>query len=276
MYVVKMSSGFGNQLFQYAFALYLKEHGKGEVFLDKSAYRYHTPNRKCAIDIISDIPTIKDRRIYYHYKSVFFHISKFLFDLNPFVKRITESNLLFPIKGRYLYFDGYWQTNFFIQNVKNWEAYFQPKEPMPNTISDLAAQMSEGHSISMHVRRGDYFSKAFESQYGVCDVAYYEKALEYLTEGLDHFRLFVLSDDPNWVSENIHLPAQHVLIKNEAINPYWYIWLMSQCRDHILSNSSFSWWGAYMGKHPQKRVVAPKTWIKGQQQTIALPEWIQL
>jgi hypothetical protein len=276
MYIVKISSGFGNQLFQYALALYLKEQGYENIFIDKSAYRYHTPDRSCGIDIISDFPTIEDRRIYYRYKSVFFYISRFLFDLNPFVKRVTESTFTFPIKGRYLFFDGYWQTNFFIQNVKNWESYFHPKEPIPNQIQELAHRINEGYSISMHVRRGDYFSEAYQKQYGICDAEYYEKALDYLTKGLEAYQLFIFSDDPDWVSANIQLPTQHVIVKNEQINPFWYIWLMSQCRDHILSNSSFSWWGAFMGKHPQKRVVTPKVWIKGQKQTIALPEWIKL
>jgi len=276
MFVVKISSGFGNQLFQYAFALYLKKEGYENVCLDNSAFKYFTSNRTCGIDLISELPMVQDRRIYYRYRSFLFNIGKLFFQLNPFVKLVTEKTLKFPVKGRFVFFDGFWQTDQYIRQLGDWETCFHPKEETPAYIHNLAASMENVYTISLHVRRGDYFSQDYIDRYGVCDVAYFEKAIEKLTDGLPNFRIFIFSDEPEWVKANLHLPVNHVFVENENLHPYWHIWLMSRCRDHIISNSSFSWWGAYMGKHPEKRVVAPKVWMKGHQETIALPDWIKL
>lgn len=276
MFVVKISSGFGNQLFQYAFALYLKKEGYEDVCLDKSAFKYFTAKRTCGIDLISELPTVQDRRIYYRYRSVLFDIGKFLFRLNPFVKLVTEKTLKFPIKGSFVFFDGFWQTDQYINQLGDWETCFHSKEEIPAYIQNMAASMENVHTISLHVRRGDYFSKEYIDRYGVCDVAYFEKAIDLLTEGLPDYRILIFSDEPEWVKANLHLPVNHVFVENENLHPYWHIWLMSRCRDHIISNSSFSWWGAYMGKHPEKRVVAPKVWLKSSKETIALPDWIKL
>lgn len=276
MFVVKISSGFGNQLFQYAFALFLKKEGYKDVCLDKSAFKYFTSKRTCGIDLISELTTMQDRRIYYRYRSFLFNIAKFFFQLNPFVKLVTEKTLKFPIKGQFVFFDGFWQTDKYISQLGDWETCFHPKEDTPAYIDNLAASMENVYAISLHVRRGDYFSEEYLDRYGVCDVAYYEKAIDLLTEGLPDFRIFIFSDEPEWVKSNLHLPVNHVFVENGNLHPYWHIWLMSRCRDHIISNSSFSWWGAYMGKHPEKRVVAPKVWMKGHKETIALPDWIKL
>ncbi|MCX6308292.1 MAG: alpha-1,2-fucosyltransferase, partial [Bacteroidia bacterium] len=267
MFVVKISSGFGNQLFQYAFALYLKKEGCQDVRLDTSAFKYYTSTRACGIDLISELPMVKDRRIYYRYRSIFFNIGKFFFQLNPFVKLVTEKTLKLPLKGRFVYFDGFWQTDKYINQLGDWETCFHPKENVPDYIDKLAASMENRNTISLHVRRGDYFSEDHINWYGVCDVAYYEKAINQLSEGKPDCKIFVFSDEPEWVKANLHLPVDHVFVENETIHPYWLIWLMSRCRDHIISNSSFSWWGAYMGKHPEKRVIAPKVWMKGHPET---------
>jgi len=276
MFVVKISSGFGNQLFQYAFALYLKKEGYEDVCLDQSAFKYFTPQRTSGIDLISELPTVHDRRIYYRYRSFLFNIGKFFFQLNPFVKLVTEKTLKFPIKGRFVFFDGFWQTDKYINQLGDWESCFHAKDAVPEYIDRMAATMENVHAISLHVRRGDYFSEGYVDRYGVCDVAYYEKALNLLTEGLTNYKIYIFSDEPEWVKDNLHLPTNHVFVEKEELHPYWHIWLMSRCRDHIISNSSFSWWGAYMGKHPEKRVVAPIEWLKGHKETIALSDWIKL
>jgi hypothetical protein len=273
--VVRLSSGVGNQLFQYAFALYLKEKYQDEVYLEDSFYVYRSADRERVVDIVSVLPVISDRRIFYRYKSIFFNISKALFRLNPFVRWIKETELRFPANDRFLYFDGYWQTDAFIREVSGFRNYFQPKEEMPAFIRSYLVAIQETNSISLHVRRGDYFSDAFRSQYGVCESDYYHKAVRMLMENVGDRTLFVFSDELDWVRQNLKLPANTVFIENKQVNPYWYVHLMSYCQDNILSNSSFSWWGAYLNEHPQKQVIAPATWIRGKEGAHPAPEsWI--
>lgn len=276
MLVVKLSAGLGNQLFQYAFALYLKERYQDVVYLDKSSFKYRTANRTCSIDIVSDLPVLSDKRIYYHYKSVMFYMSRALFYINPFVRSIREPSLIFPSNNKFLYFDGYWQTDSFVGKVAGYTAYFKPKEAIPAFIGAYLDEVRSSHSISLHVRRGDFFSEEYRHKYGVCNVDYYNKAINMLTENLGDSKLFVFSDDPDWVRNNIRLSDNSIFIKNEDVNPYWYIFLMSNCRDNIISNSSFSWWGAYLNDNPQKKVVAPEQWMVGEKWTLALDSWIKI
>lgn len=276
MIVVRLSSGIGNQLFQYAFAVYLKDYYGEAVYLEKSSFKYRTAQRRCSIDIISELPVVSDWRIYNNYRNPICKLSKALFTINPFVRSITDSNLTYPLNNKLLYFDGFWQTDFFITQVTNFKNYFQPKETMPAFLTAYLDDIRHSDSISMHVRRGDYFSDEFRDRYGVCNEAYYQKALDLMLETAENRKVFVFSDDLDWVKNHLNLPDNTVFVRNEEVYPYWYIYLMSFCKDHIISNSSFSWWGAFLNENEQKQVIAPKTWMVGQEGTIALESWIKI
>jgi hypothetical protein len=276
MLVVRISSGFGNQLFQYAFALYLKAHYEDMVYLDKSSYKYRTTTRVYSLDILSDLPVISDKRIYYNYRPIFLPIFKALFDINPLVQRVDESNLHFPPNNKFLYFDGFWQTDSFINQIPDYKSYFRPKEPIPDFIDRYLEEIHQSYSISIHVRRGDYFSDAQRHKFGICNTDYYERAIRMLTGNVSDYKLFVFSDDLDWVKINIKLPENCVFINNENSNPWWYIYLMSNCRDNIISNSSFSWWGAYLNENRSKKVIAPDKWMIGSEKNIALDDWIKI
>lgn len=104
-------------------------------------------------------------------------------------------------------------------------------------------------SVSIHVRRGDYIQSALHP---VCDKEYYEEAKELFP---DH-NFFVFSDDPNWCEENMKEPVVHS--GNDLID---FI-LMSKCNNHIIANSTFSWWAAWLNKSENKTIVAPQKWFK--------------
>lgn len=276
MLVVKISSGMGNQLFQYVFAQYVKAHYQRPVYLDDSPFTYRYPERTFHLDIVSDLPQIHDRRLYNQYKSVGYRLSKALFAINPSTRRITEEKLVFPPDEKLLYFDGYWQTDHYAAALENLDKLLQPKEPQPIGIMRRLESFQSTHPVSLHVRRGDYLSQAYKSTYAVCGVDYYEAAIERMTTKLDEFTLYVFSDEPEWVKKHIRLPENTQFIENEPINPFWYIYLMAHCKDNIISNSSFSWWGAYLNCNPEKRVIAPKQWTLTSDQTIALDAWEKL
>ena len=277
MLVVRLSSGIGNQLFQYAFALYLKEKYQDTVYLESSSYKYRTSKRRFTINIISELPTTSDKRIYYNYRPRFYKLCKAIFSLNPFVRSINESNLTYPKNNKFIYFDGFWQSDYFVSHLTDYKKYFKPLEAMPASMKGYLEDIRSSDSISMHVRRGDFFSEEFRHKYGVCDSEYYKKALDVLTKNTETRKLFIFTDDLDWVKENLFLSVKYVVfIRNEEINPFWFIYLMSNCKDNIISNSSFSWWGAYLNENPQKKVVAPKIWMNGEEKTIALDSWIKI
>lgn len=276
MLVVKVSSGMGNQLFQYVFAQYLSKQYNRPVYLDCSPFKYRYPERSCHLNLFSKLEETHDRRLYNQYKSVLYRFTKLLFALDPSTRRITEKHLVFPPDNKLLYFDGYWQTDRYAAALDNLDALLQPNEPLPDSIAQWLKAIQSTHAISLHVRRGDYLSKPYISTYNVCDAAYYEAAIERIASTQCEYTLFVFSDEPEWVRENLHLPVSTRFIENEAINPFWYIYLMAQCNDNIISNSSFSWWGAYLNRHTDKQVIAPKRWTLNSEATIALDAWEKL
>jgi hypothetical protein len=116
-------------------------------------------------------------------------------------------------------------------------------------------------SVSMHVRRGDYVNNPILG--GLVDVDYYMRAIACIKERTENPHFFVFSDDMKWVCNNI---LQHVdnictiIDWNKKENSYLDMQLMSKCKHHIIPNSSFSWWGAYLADNKNKIVVTPRTW----------------
>lgn len=90
-----------------------------------------------------------------------------------------------------------------------------------------------------------------------------------------HFFLF--SDDPAWVKENISVENAVVVNWNQGADSWQDMYLMSLCRHHIIANSSFSWWGAWLNPREDKLVIAPYRWYNDRIAPDILPEgWIAL
>ena len=114
------------------------------------------------------------------------------------------------------------------------------------------------------MRRGDYVTNPTTHRYhGACGPDYYEAAQRLLLQTLGNAQLFVFSDDPAWVEANMRfvLPAT-ILKHNSPEQDYEDLRLMALCRHHIIANSTFSWWGAWLSQSLEKIVVAPKNWFK--------------
>ena len=109
-----------------------------------------------------------------------------------------------------------------------------------------------GEVLSIHVRRTDYLSNS--ANHFNLDFDYYEKALEYF----DTEQVIVFSDDPEWCKQQKIFSDDRFMISESGDNKI-DLCLMSMCNHHIIANSSFSWWGAWLAK--SKKVVAPSTWF---------------
>ena len=74
-----------------------------------------------------------------------------------------------------------------------------------------------------------------------------------------HF--FCFSDDIRWIRNNVSIdwPVTYMVYNKES-KDYEDLWLMTQCKHYIISNSTFSWWGAWLNANPTKIVIAPKSW----------------
>jgi Glycosyl transferase family 11 len=164
------------------------------------------------------------------------------------------------------YIVGYWQSErYFGDHAGQIRSDFSQREPLEPENAAIADVISGSTSVSLHVRRGDYFSDAkIQSVHGVCGLDYYARAMAAVETKVAAPHYIVFSDDPNWTRANLSSPHPMTFVTcNQAERGFRDIELMSLCCHHIIANSSFSWWGAWLNARADKVVVAPARWFAG-------------
>lgn len=179
------------------------------------------------------------------------------------------------------YLVGYWQSEKYFQDmVSKIREDFTFRTPMSSRNERVAEKMARGNTVSLHVRRGDYAGNPkTKATHGLCSLEYYQAAIQYVFERVEQPHFFIVSDDMAWVKDNIKLDFSCEFIDhNEGAESYNDMRLMSLCQHHIIANSSFSWWGAWLGSRPDKIVVAPNKWFANDNITQDLyPQgWVKL
>jgi len=175
------------------------------------------------------------------------------------------------------YLQGYWQSErYFLKHTSTIRSDFTFRQSPTGQNEKLASTILNSVAVSIHVRRGDYVSNAKTfAKHGTCTPEYYFKAIEIVRQRVPGARFFAFSDDPQWVNEVLmpRYPGLVLVGHNQAKNSYNDMRLMSLCRHHIIANSSFSWWGAWLNPDPGKVVVAPRNWFaNGKDSTDLIPE----
>jgi hypothetical protein len=109
------------------------------------------------------------------------------------------------------------------------------------------------NTVSLHVRRGDYLSQTH--MFSTCGLDYYKEAISKFPFA-NH--IIVFSDDIEWCKENF---TEGRFLFVEDSEDYHDLYLMSICKNNIIANSSFSWWGAWLNQNENKKVIAPSKWF---------------
>lgn len=166
------------------------------------------------------------------------------------------------LSGR-VYLEGYWQSEqYFTEYAEVIRREFMVTEPLLGRNRELADEICSVNAVSVHVRRGDYVRDAkTNAVHGVCTIDYYEKALEIMAQCTSDTVFFVFSDEPEWGVQHLKMDGPLRYIGHNGDTPHEDLRLMSLCRHHIIANSSFSWWGAWLSANPDKIVIAPKRWF---------------
>jgi hypothetical protein len=175
-------------------------------------------------------------------------------DFDPEILNLTDN----------VYLEGYWQSEKYFKDIEEIiRTEFRIKIPPDPLTKQIGDEIISHESVSIHVRRGDYVSNPKTNQiHGVCDIPYYQKAIDEMCNKIDSPHFYVFSDDPQWVKTNITTPNAPIdfVTHNDASKNYDDLRLMSLCKHHIIANSSFSWWGAWLGKKKGQIVIAPSRW----------------
>lgn len=179
------------------------------------------------------------------------------------------------------YLMGNWQTEMYFKNAAaTIRADFSFKLPAQGRNKELAGQIGRSEAVSLHVRRGDMAANpASLAFHGLCSLDYYRRAIAYISERVANPEFYIFSDDIPWVKENLQLQHPcHYMDHNKGAESYNDMRLMSLCRHHIIANSSFSWWGAWLNPREDKVVVAPERWFASDfdSSDIVPASWIKL
>ena len=260
MIYARLHGRLGNQMFQYAAARALAARLSVLFTLDPRRAVYKNEGvltRVFDLDLSTPAhlpPAQHEQRIaYYIWRG---------FGLSPKIYRENGLgyNPAFETLPDDTYLHGYFQSERYFRLIADdIRAAFVPRHAMSAQNAAMADRIAAGPSVSLHVRRGDYLEIG---AHGVCDQTYYDAALAAVTEGQPAPTVFVFSDDPQWAKDNLPVPYEKVVVDfNGPDADYEDMRLMSLCQHNITANSSFSWWGAWLNRNPDKRVAAPKNWF---------------
>ena len=136
----------------------------------------------------------------------------------------------------------------------------------------------DDQAVSIHIRRGDYLLPRHWANTGsVCQLPYYKNAIAEMENRITGPSYYVFSDDISWVKENIPLKKAVYVTWNKGEDSWQDMMLMSHCRHHIICNSTFSWWGAWLNPRKEKIVIAPCRWFQHKETPDMYPkEWIKV
>jgi hypothetical protein len=149
---------------------------------------------------------------------------------------------------------GFFQSEQFFLNVEEKvRHYFEPSAEIASYIETKYGHLLQGKTCSIHIRRGDYLKLKYS--FPPQPFAYYQKAISRFEEDM---RFLVFSDDIEWCRQNFKGQRFEFIAGERDIID---LLLMSRCKNHILSNSSFSWWGAWLNRTAGKRVICPEHWF---------------
>ena len=276
---VVISGGMGNQLFQYAAGQSLSKRLNSELALDLSWYMHSQglSQRRMELDKFVDLKDVQILRTSIHPKA--HQIRRVL----QGYKIIDDSNYnpeKFDsfVSNRDIRINGYWQSERYFSKIADELRDSIVRSEFGSTLtSDVARSIVASKCIGIHVRRGDYIAdpktKAF---HGVCDVNYFLAGVEFISQSRIIDSLFIFSDDIAWCAENLKFDKETKII-DSSICDTDQLKLLSLCNHHIISNSSFSWWAAWLGAKDAQCVVYPKGWFADGRDLESMPsDWIAL
>lgn len=273
MIIVKLKGGLGNQLFQYAAARSLALRHAAELKVDIT---FLGPSRRYGLDRFMTRAAIASPE----------EITMLTGErrgLQQFVRTVRE---VFSGEGKagrntYLephfhydaglgsapdntYLDGYWQSERYFKEIEGTiRSEFRLRVAADDVNQKTATAIRAVNAVSLHIRRGDYATCSETHEvHGLCPLDYYEEATRIISARVSAPVFFVFSDDPGWVRENLFLDAPMTIVSHNGTElGEEDLRLISLCRHHIIANSSFSWWGAWLNPSTEKIVIAPRRWF---------------
>jgi hypothetical protein len=272
MIIMRLMGGLGNQMFQYACGRALALRTGHKLVLETGLLdtRSLTAPRVFALDAFTIAARLATTADMAEHIPLLDRVKRRLgLRVPSAMQTIREPHLhfapgLFPAQFDRLCLVGYWQSERYFADhatvIRRDLALRADREARLDAA--WLARMAAVNSVSLHIRRGDYAADAkINSVHGVCPLDYYRRAAAHIAGQTRTPEFFVFSDDPVWVREHLKLDFPLHLVSDGRLRDFEELTLMSRCRHHIIANSSFSWWGAWLNPRPDKIVCAPRIWF---------------
>jgi hypothetical protein len=275
MIINRLCGGLGNQLFQYAMGYSLASRNNTTQKLDITGYVGRVADKNKGVrtfdlqnfNISSPIAADNDlsKFSFYTDNKFFKHLIRFYRNNKSFYKR---KYILEP-EDKYFLFDkrilerkmeqdvcleGYWLSEKYFESVETEiRREFTFKDVASEINSKYIRNINETNSVSIHIRCTD--NQLIKN--GILPIEYYEKAMEEITKRVDNPTFYVFSDNPEWAMKNLTIKYPIVFISHNKNADFEDLRLMTFCKHSIIANSTFSWWGAWLGKKDGQIVICP-------------------
>ena len=270
MIVTRLTGGLGNQLFQYAVGRCLAHRLNTELKLDiavleNSKNSHHTFYKLNNFNVIENIATPEE------------------------IKSLAEVHEKIEYEGTFIpqildaednsYLTGYWQNEEYFQEIRDilLEDFTLKNYLGKNSAAWQEKILNANCAAAVHVRHGDYLAYTGKNYQGILPVNYYRTCVNELKKICPDVTLFIFSDDIEWCKQNFNfgLPVEFV---TGCEQDFEEMYLMSCCKHNIIANSTFSWWGAWLNKNPDKKIFTPiPKYIRAFPNDNVAPEkWIQI
>lgn len=291
MIITRLIGGLGNQLFQYAVALHLAEIHKTELKIDISEFETYKLHKYSLwpFNIQEHFASPEEVAAFTRKHGIMGHIMTRALGRPPKLatRHIKEKDsfyfdpeILNLPDGVYL--DGYWPSGKYFADIEDIiRQEFTVNLPQTNKNKELAELIASCEGVSIHIRRGDFVSDPRTSEiHGNCSLDYYLRCIEIMSKCVKNPHFFGFSDEPGWARANLKLTYPTTIVDHNGVDKnYEDLRLMSQCKYNIIANSTFSWWGAWLNKNPDKIVIAPKKWRKSEnhdRKDLIPDKWIRI
>ncbi len=275
---MRLKGGLGNQMFQYALGRVLSLKNKTELVFNTEAYEdkterpftHNMPARSYDLDVFNTVGRIaKTSEIPWLYRM--YGKGNLMLIVDAVRRRIfrhkaqeiyfEKFNPALLTLGPSAYIDGFFQTPKYMIGYEDIirKDFTLTHAPAQN-IKNCAEEISNTNSLCIHVRRGDYVGNAYHE---VVNMEYYKKGIEIVSQKTNPETIYVFSDDISWCKEHMKFDLPTVFVDDTyaGIKGEGHMYLMSNCKNFIIANSSFSWWAAWLSNNPDKIVICPKQWF---------------
>jgi hypothetical protein len=294
MNTVLIFNGLGNQMSQYAFYLAKKRYNPNIVCLYFPC-KYDDQHNGFELKKVFNIRIHKNLKYYIAHWLYFIYSNKDVKGFQGKISRRISKHLKINIIHESSYsfnkeflLDKYTGISYFWGGWHNERYYDAIKADLRKIYSfkisnndyltlKLQQEICSKTSISVHIRRGDYLNNKIVDVFGrICDLEYYQRAIEYIKSNVENPFFYVFSDDKEWIKANLSFPNSQIVDFNHGKDSWKDMYLMSLCKHNINANSTFSWWAAWLNNNEHKIIVVPEQFNVHGGSDIYPPSWIKI